>query len=52
MSFIKDRFDQRDNIVYVNCEQLLLKAAADGDVYKKNFKLLLVSMAPIFIHES
>ena len=37
MSLIKHRFDQRDYNVYVNCEQLHLKAAAGGDVYKDEF---------------
>ena len=38
MSLIKDRFDQRDYNVYVSCEQLLLKAAAGGDVYEDEFQ--------------
>ena len=38
MSLIKDRFDQRDYNVYVNCEQLHLKAAAGGDAYKDEFQ--------------
>ena len=37
VSLIKDRFDQRDYNVYMNCEQLHLKAAAGGDVYKDEF---------------
>ena len=37
-SLIRDRFDQRDYNVYVNCEQLLLKAAAGGDAYKDEFQ--------------
>ena len=37
VSLIKDRFDQRDYNVYMNCEQLLSKAAAGGDVYKDEF---------------
>ena len=38
MSLIKDRFDPRDYNVYVNCEQLLLKAATGGDAYKDEFQ--------------
>ena len=37
VSLIKDRFDQRDYSVYMNCEQLHLKAAAGGDAYKDEF---------------
>ena len=31
-------FDQRDYNVYMNCEQLLLKAVAGGDAYKDEFQ--------------
>ena len=38
VSLIKDRFDQRDYNVYMNCEKLLSKAAAGGDVYTDEFQ--------------
>ena len=38
VSLIKDRFNQRDYSIYMNCEQLLLKAAAGGDAYKNEFQ--------------
>ena len=37
MSLIKDRFDQRDYNVYMNCEQLILEATG-GDAYKDKFQ--------------
>ena len=53
VSLIKDRFDQRDYNVYMNCEQLRLKKQQLVETHTKmNFKLLVVSMAPILIHES
>ena len=37
MSLIKDRFEQRDYNIYINCEQLLLTAAG-GDAYEAEFQ--------------
>ena len=48
VSLIKDRFDQHDYNVYMNYEQLLLKAAAGGDAYKDGFKTVISSYGSDF----